>query len=434
MSEPGPTFTSSEPVRRARDRRITVPAKLAALTSWSPDREAAPEDAGLHESDVQAIWAAAEGLYRTGLHPAIALCVRHQGRVVLDRALGHARGNGPGDAPDEDKVLATPDTPFCTFSVSKAVTAMLIHLLDERDQIRLDDAVGEYIPEFSRHGKRRITIRHVLTHRAGIPSAPGDYADLDLLADWDRIVQRLCDAKPTLVAGRRLAYHAITGGYVLGEIIRRVTGKDVRAFLRDEVSSPLGLRWFGYGVKPDEVSLVARNYFTGAAVPPPLSTLVRRALGVPFDVASRVSNDPRYVTSIVPSGNVMATASELCTFFQVLLNQGELDGVRIFAPRTVRRALTESSYLELDLTLGLPLRYGLGFMLGSPFASVFGPATPHAFGHYGFINVLGWADPDRALSVGLLTSGKPFLGPHLWHLYALLRALARIGPTPRRRR
>ncbi len=430
MSETGASSPSRTIRARAHDRRIVVPKKLAELTTWSPAREARPEDAGLREPDVQAIWAATEGLYRTGLHPAIALCVRRHGRVVLDRAIGHVGGNGPGDAPDEPKVLATPDTPFCVFSVSKAVTAMLIHLLDERDELRLDDAVGEYIPEFSRHGKRRVTIRHVLTHRAGIPTVPGEHADLDLLADWDGILARLCDAEPTFSAGRRLAYHAITGGYVLGEIIRRVTGKDVRTFLRDEIKVPLGLRWFGYGVKPEELPFVARNYTTGGPVPPPISTLVRRALGVPFAAVAGLSNDPRYLTAVMPSGNLVATASELATFFQVLLNHGELDGVRLFAPRTVRRALTESAYLELDLTLALPLRYGLGFMLGAPFGSIFGPSTPHAFGHYGFINVICWADPDRDVSVSLLTSGKPFLGPHLYRLFEVLRT---IGHVCRRR-
>jgi CubicO group peptidase (beta-lactamase class C family) len=413
-----------------RDVRIAVPKKLAELTTWSPAREARPEECGLRERDVQAIWSAAEGVYRTGLHPAIALCVRRHGRVVLDRAIGHVRGNGPGDAPDEPKVLATPETPFCTFSVSKSVTVMFVHLLDERNALRLDDAVAEYIPEFGRAGKHRVTIRHVLTHRAGIPTVAGDAADLDLLTDWDGLLARLCDARPTFSAGRRLAYHAITGGFVLGEIVRRVTGKDVRTFLREELASPLGMRWFGYGVAPDELGFVARSYFTGGPVPPPMSLLVRRALGVPFEDAAAMSNDPRYLTGVVPSGNLVATASELATFFQLLLNDGELDGVRVFSPRTVRRALTESSYLELDLTLALPLRYGLGFMLGAPFASLFGPSTPHAFGHYGFINVIAWADPDRDVSAALLTSGKPFLGPHLYRLFELLRT---IGSVCRRR-
>ena len=426
MTDRSATTPQRSPVARARERRIAVPKKLAELTTWSPAREAPPEDGGLREADVQAIWRSVEGLYRTGVHPAIALCVRRHGRVVLDRAIGHVRGNGPGDAPDEPKVLATPESPFCVFSVSKSVTAMLIHLLDERNELRLDDAVAEYIPEFGRHGKQRVTIRHVLTHRAGIPTVAGDGADVSQLADWDGLVERLCDAKPTFAAGRRLAYHAITGGFVLGEIIRRVTGHDVSAFLRDEVTRPLGLRWFGYGVKRDELPFVARNYFTGSAVPPPLSLLVKRALGVPFEVAAELSNHPAYLTSVVPSGNLVATASELATFFQVLLNHGELDGVRLFAPRTVRRALTESAYLELDLTLALPIRYGLGFMLGAPFGSIFGPSTPHAFGHYGLLNVIGWADPDRDVAAALLTSGKPFLGPHLYRLFDLLRTIGAV--------
>ncbi|UJR79697.1 serine hydrolase domain-containing protein [Sandaracinus amylolyticus] len=408
-------------------RHCRIPHDLESVTDRDHGREVSPDRVGLSRRDVDAIWAKTEALYRTGTQPAIALCVRKRGEVVIERAIGHLAGNGPDDREDTPKVPIRASSPFCIFSVSKAVTAMVVHLLDDRGLLHIDDPVAEYLPEFGTHGKDRVTIRHVLTHRAGIPSVAGQHNDPELLLDWDRVVALLCDARPTFPPGRRLAYHAVTGGFVLGEIVRRVTGRDLRDVLRDEIAKPLGFRHFSYGVAPERVREVARNEFTGPPVPPGIHLLVQRALGVPFAEAVRISNDARYLTGVVPSGNVVATAYEVATFFDLLRNGGELGGARIFDRRTVRRALIETSYLELDLTLAFPVRYGLGLMLGAPRLSLFGPRTASAFGHLGFINVLGWADPERELSVALLTSGKPFVGPHLVRLVDLVRTITLRG-------
>jgi CubicO group peptidase (beta-lactamase class C family) len=411
-----------------RSVRIDVPGDLRSLITVAPELGDLAE-VGLSRAGVEQIWGAVEGLYRTGLHPAISLCIRRQGRVVLDRAIGHSSGNGPGDPPDAPRVTATPDTPFCIFSASKAITALLVHHLDDQGLVHIDDRVTEYLPEFGKHGKQDVTIRHVLTHRAGIPSLPADKRiDASVVCDWRRIIEQLCDAQPVWMPGRRLAYHAITGGYVLGEIVRRVTGKDVRQFLREVALDPLGFEGMDYGVPRERLGDVARNYATGREPPFPLSLLVGRALGVSFREAVEISNDPRWLSEIIPAGNIVATANEASRFYQMLLQEGELDGTRVFDKRTVRRARAESSYLEVDLTLGAPLRYGLGFMLGTPYVGLYGPDTEQAFGHLGFIEVFTWADPERALAVALLTSGKPFLGIHLRHVWGVLSAIARNCP------
>jgi CubicO group peptidase (beta-lactamase class C family) len=359
-------------------------------------------------------------LYRTGIHPAVQLCVRRHGQVLIDRAIGHASGNGPDDPPHGRKVLATPDTPFNIYSASKAVTAMVIHLLDQQRLVHLNDPVVEYIPEFGRHGKESITLQHVLTHRAGIPNLPPDVMDLDLLGHDDEIIARLCDAKPSWRPGRRLAYHAITGGFILGEVVRRVTGKSIRTVLKQELLQPLGFRWTNYGVPPRDVGKVARGYFTGPPVVPPLSTILERALGVPLQRAVVLSNDPRFLTAVIPAGNVVTTANELSRFYQLLLDGGTLDGVQVFEPRTIRRATQEHSYLEFDFTLVLPLRYAMGFMLGGRFLSLYGPDTANAFGHLGFTNIISWADPDRQIAGTLMTSGKPLVYPELYFLHDLM--------------
>jgi len=414
-------------------QRCRVPSDLDQVTSLAP--ETPPEEAGLERANVERIWQAARALYRTGVHPALQLCIRRHGEIVLHRAIGHAAGNAPQDSPDAPRVLCTTQTPFNIFSASKAVTAMLIHKLDEERLLHLEDPVCEFIPEFARHGKHRITIRHILSHRAGIPNLPPEAIDLDLLGRPERVVEILADARPRTRPGRLLAYHAVSGGFLLAEIARRITGSDARKLLEDRIAQPLGLRWLSYGVPLADVPRVAVNAFTGPPVPPPLTRVLRNALGTTLSHAVEISNDARFLTGIVPSANVVTTAEELSAFYQCLLEGGALGGVRVFDPRTVQHATAEQNHWELDFTLGLPIRYGLGFMLGGSPASLFGLDNPQAFGHLGLSNVIAWADPERDLSVALLNSGKPVLSTHVVRLVELMVAISRGMPKvqPRRR-
>jgi CubicO group peptidase (beta-lactamase class C family) len=412
-------------VRRAFETLVrTLPPEQVTTIG----EEADPREGGLAREDVEAIWSAAVGAYESGLYPALQLCLRRRGKVMIDRAIGHLRGNAPDDPPDAYRELATPRTLFNLFSASKAVTAMLIHLLDERRLIHLDDPVAHYLPEFGKHGKHRITLRHVLTHRAGIPQIPAEYVDVDLLAHPDRILQLLSDSKPYHYAGRKLAYHALTGGFVLGAVIERVTGKDARAFLRDEVLRPLKFDAFEYGVPPARLHDVAVNAFTGPTPVPPFSGLIRRALGIEMRSGVRMSNDPRFLHAIVPAGNICASANETSRFMQLLLDGGALDGVRVFDNRTIQRAIAEDSYLEVDLTLGLPIRYSMGFMLGARVASLYGLETTRVFGHLGFTMVMMWADPERDISVAITTSGKPVMSAGMLRTLWLPQVIARRCP------
>jgi CubicO group peptidase (beta-lactamase class C family) len=395
------------------------------VTSRNADGEIDPRDVGLTRKAVDEIWGSVVGLYKTGLHPAIALCVRHRGALLVDRAIGHLRGNAPTDPPDVPRVPIRHDSLFNLYSGSKAITAMLIHLLDERGLVHLDDPVAEYIPEFAQHGKEWATVRHILTHRAGIPAVVGE-VDVDLLADDARLLKLICETEPVSPPGRRLAYHALTGGYVLGEVVRRVTGRNLRQFLHDEVLVPLGFKSFNYGVAPADIDKVAENAFTGAPPFPPYSWFLKRSLGVGIHDAVRWSNSPKFLTAIVPSGNIIGTAEEGSRFFELLLRGGELGGVRVFDRRTVRRAVAEQTYLEVDSFLGVPVRYGMGFMLGSNWFSLYGSDSPNAFGHVGFTTVVAYADPDRDISVCLMTSGKPFITPGQVAWLNIARTIAKL--------
>lgn len=406
------------------EHRLSIPADLDEVIRIDRTAECDPRDVGMSEAGVAAIWDKVIEHYRTGYQPSISLCLRRHGKVVMKRSIGHASGADPADPPDGPKTVMHPDTPVCVFSASKAVTAMLIHLLDERGGLHIDDRVVEYIPEFGKYGKDTITLRHVLTHRAGIPFAKQKGRETDILSDWDGILTLLCDAAPRSRHGRRLSYHAITGGFILGEVIQRVTGKSLATVLDEEFRQKLGVTHFTYGCRPEQLPDVARSAMMGEAPKPPFDLILKRALGIEFERIAAFANDPAFLTSVVPSGNMVATADEMGRFYQMLLNGGQFEGNEIFEPRTVRRARNESAYLELDHTLMLPVRYGLGFMLGGDLASLYGPDTGEAFGHLGFSNTMTWADPARELSVAYLTTGKTFVPLELWAQREALAAIA----------
>jgi CubicO group peptidase (beta-lactamase class C family) len=319
-------------------RRVRVPKDLGPLTTRSPAERPAAEG-GMTEDGVERIWAATEKLFRHGVHPAIGLTIRREGVVVLDRTVGWSHGVGPEEPADATPVLATPETPFCLFSASKAVTATVIHLLDERGLLHVGDRVGEYVPEFVGPGKHRITIDHVLSHRAGIPNIPGSAIDMDRIQDHDFIMGHLNEALVRTRPGSRLSYHAISGGFVLAAIVRAVTGKELKDVLREEILEPLGFRWMNYGVAEADLPLVGTAHCTGLPPVPPLSTALTRAFGMPLDAVTRVSNDPRFLTAEIPSANAVSTPNELSRFMELLRRGGQLDGTRIMEPRTIRREI-----------------------------------------------------------------------------------------------
>jgi len=411
-----------------RDRLETLVRVLPAEEVSDRGPEVDPRAVGLDRKTIEAIWRACTATYRTGLYPGLALCVRRQGKVILDRTLGHVRGNAPHDPPDAHKVVASPKTLWNLFSASKMVTAMLVHLCDQRGLLHLDDPVMRYLPEFGEHGKDRITLRHVLTHRAGIPNIPPQFADVGLLERPSEILALLSRQKPRWRPGRRLAYHALTGGFVLGAIVEKVMGKSLRDVMRDEVLAPLGFDAFNFGVPPARLPEVAVNAFTGPRVLPPISLFLKRALSVDFVEAVRVSNDPRFLTSVVPAGNIITTANEASRFMQLLLDGGTLDGVRVFDTSTIVRAIAEQTFFEIDLTLGVPIRYSMGFMLGGRLASLYGLRSQRAFGHVGFTNVFLYADPSRDIAVSLMTTGKVALSPGLARTLMIMQTIAHRIP------
>ena len=170
--------------------------------------------------------------------------------------------------------------------------------------------------------------------------------------------------------------------------------------LRDEILDPLRFRWNSYGVAEQDIPEVALNYITGPPTAPPFSLLLTRALGLGLEDLVDASNDPRFLSAIVPAANVVTTANELSRFYELFRVGGELNGVRVLAPETIRHALTEQSRLEVDLSLGFSTHFGYGLMLGARLLSLFGRDTQHAFGHLGFTNIRLGRSPARAVVRG----------------------------------
>ncbi len=394
-------------------------------------REIDPRGVGLSTQDVEAIWSSVVTFYKSGLHPAIALCIRRRGEIILDRAIGHARGNSPQDPEGTPLVKATPDTLYNFFSGSKSVTAMLIHLLQQEEQLHVDEPVATFIPEFAKRRKHSITIRDVLTHRAGIPPTPEEAIDLDLLSKPEEIVRAFCDLEPTHRPGSVQAYQAVTSGYILGEIIRRVTGQDIREFLTKKVREPLKMEHFNYGVAPELLDRVAVDAFTGPTPTWPYKNLVHVAFGASMRELVELGNDPRFRTAVSPAANVIATPEEISRFFETLLCGGTYQDVRIFEQRTVARAVEPQVTGQVDRVLMMPIPLSMGFMLGLRSFGFYGPRTANAFGHLGFTNVLGWADPDRDISVGFMNTGKPLLSARMLAWLNVTRVIGTRIPRDR---
>jgi CubicO group peptidase (beta-lactamase class C family) len=405
-----------------------IPRDLDSVINIDSKKEVDPHDVGLLQPDVDRIWDSIIKVYKTGVHPAVTACIRHQGKVVLSRSIGHVSGNGPYDGPATEKVVATTDTPMCLYSTSKGITALLMHMLQEDGLINVSDPVAFYAPEFARKGKDNITIHQILAHRGGIPGLPKDVA-IETLWDEDKTWELLCDAEPIVTDGSKLAYHAITGGFVLERVIRKVTGDNINAYITKKIREPMGMKYFTYGIEPEHRDDLAMTYATGPRPGLLMGAFIKRALGADILSLEETCNDPRFQDAIIPAGNLAGTAEEVGRFFQMMLNGGKWGRRRICSEKTVARATQEFGSRTLDRTLFIPMRFSAGLMLGDEPFGVWGPNSRHAFGHLGLINKFAWADPQRDMSACILTSGIPIIAHHILPLVNVMRDIGNTIPV-----
>ncbi|MFV0494224.1 lipase LipE [Mycobacterium sp.] len=406
------------------DGKIRVPADLDAVTAIGEE-----EHGGVGGATVERIWQAARHWYRAGMQPAIQLCLRRNGWVVLNRAIGHGWGNAPTDESGTDQVPVTTDTPFCVYSASKGITATVVHMLAEQGFFALDDRVCQYLPSYTSHGKDLTTIRHVLTHSAGVPFPTGPKPDLRRADDHDYAQEQLSYLRPLHRPGRVHIYHALTWGPLIREIVYASTGRDIRDIRATQILEPLNFRWTNFGVADADVPQVAPSHPTGRPLPPGIAAIFRKAIGGTVHEIVPYTNTPAFLTAVVPSSNTVSTANELSRFAEIWRRGGELDGVRVIRPERLRSAVRPARRLRPDFAVGLkPARWGTGFMLGTNRFGPFGRHAPAAFGNLGLTNIAVWADPARGLAAGLISSGKPGRDPEAGRYTALMDTIAAAIP------
>ncbi len=408
--------------RRVRDAGALLPRTTVDVHPVEEVTRRGPESPS--DLPFERAWSDVEKMYDTGLHPAIALHVVHKGRVVLDRTIGHLE-NVPWGPTNQ---VATPDTLFNLFSASKIITSALVHALIDDGFFHLDTPVVDLVPEFAGHGKEAILLRHLLSHTAGIPHMPQD-VDLDACLDGGGFpLELLGQLRPLSAPGKRVAYHPMTSWFLIQAMIERSTGQELGGLLRDRILDPLGFDHMDYGVPDALVDQVARHALTGPPVPGIMDRIFKDTVGVDVDAAVRWTNDPRFLTAVLPSANIIGAPHEVSRFLTMLLQGGQLDGVRVLSEDAVKRMTTVATPRAFDGTFGFPMRYGMGVMMGGRRFSLFGLNTAGAFGHLGMSNVVVFADPARDLAVTFLNTGKPMMDLGMVRWYLVLQRIASMVP------
>lgn len=348
-----------------------------------------------------------EGQFARGLRLGAQWVIVQGGRVAADLHAGYAD-------PARQHVV-TPHTPFLAFSVSKPFTAFVVHQLAERGQLDLHAPVAVYWPEFAQKGKEKVTVWQVLAHQAGIPTY-NLRRQVFLWPDWERVTRQVAAAPLQFPPGARTAYHTVNFGFILGEVVRRVTGQPIGVYLEHEIIHPLGLR---------DTRLTLPDQWRARAAQ-------IQAYEPDQFLAATVFAQPAIRHALIPGASLNSTARDLAVFFQMLLNGGEYAGRRYAQPETVAR-MTGMVSDRHDDTLGYPVRWGLGVHLGGHSLpgrpQSFGwQSTPRTFGHIGQGSTcMAWADPDLDLVVAFTSNRlhpSPFGHALLQELSDMARAVA----------
>ncbi len=338
-----------------------------------------------------------------GAHLGAQLYVSQRGRALADIALGQAR----------DGVPMTRDTAMLWFSAGKPLTAVAVAQLVERGALDWETPVAAVVPEFAAAGKEFITLRHVLTHTAGLHRADV----LDPLLSWEQKTARVCAlaADPVWPPGQRAAYSASVGWHLLGEVARRVTGREFAPHLRDAVLEPLGLHATSLDSdSADAPANAAWVFDTREAAPKPLEFW----------------NTPAAFRTCLPGGSARGPVRELGRFYEALATSGG----GVLRPETIRAITARARHGMFDETFQFQTDCGLGFILNSNRGGLQMPygygreAGADAFGHSGQQSSCAFADPERGLVVAWACNGLPGERRHQQRQRAvndaILRALA----------
>ncbi|GAA4232781.1 CubicO group peptidase (beta-lactamase class C family) [Streptosporangium album] len=315
-----------------------------------------------------------------------AFCLYRDGRPVVD-AWGGIADPVSGRTWQENTLALM-------FSATKGPTALAVHLLAERGVLDLDTPVAKYWPEFGAAGKEHIPVRWVMSHRAGIAAVDADLTLHEVFA-WDPVIEAIAAQAPQWEPGTAVGYHARTFGWILGEVVRRITGQRFGGFFAREIAAPLGLDfWIGLPEEEEErVAVVlpdqmpGRDFFTG-------ESLMVRVMSGPSGLFAYndMWNRRDLHAAEMPSSNGIGDARSLARVYAATI--GDVDGMRLLRPETVERAAALEAE-ETDLVIGVPTRVGTGLHLGAGL----GPGVgPRSFGHPGAGGSTAWADPEAGIA------------------------------------
>ena len=354
---------------------------------------------------------------KSGFERGAAITVEIEGEKVIDL--------WGGIDSEEKNTTWQEDTIVNVFSTTKGIAAICLLQLIEKGLLDLDKPVADYWPEFAQNGKENIPVRYLFCHKSGLcgvrePLQPGAFSD------WELICDELAKQEPLWEPGSAHGYHAITYGHLVGELLRRIDGRTIGTYFREEIAEPLDLDfWIGlpdsefhrvsdiYPSKPSPLQflfpLIAK--LPRFLLPGPTKFLVdfgdtSKPVGAAFNNPPISSNEgmeantKKWRNAEIPAANGHATARSIAKLYGVLANGGSLDDFHLLSPDTIERG-RETQSDGKDLVLGgMHTRFGLGFMLGTENVSM-GP-NPNAFGHGGAGGSLGFSDPDNHISLGFV--------------------------------
>ena len=296
------------------------------------------------------------------------------------------------------------DTLVCMMSVAKGVTAIAVAILMDRGELDIDQPVATYWPEFAQQGKEGVLVRWVLDHRAGLPALVDEPLWPGATFDREAMVGALERARPLWEPGTVAAYHVQTQGYILGELVRRITGEPIGEFVRREITDPLGADYW-LGLPEREFGRTAdllpnqRSRLIAARDAEAQDSLRVLALAQNPDWPWRdMVNSTEWRTSEIASASGHGTGRAVARIYAAMANGGAVDGVRLLSPEAVGR-ISEMQHNMIELVQERHYRQGLGVLLNSPDAVYMGPHE-EAFGHHGIGGSAGFADPVDRVSFG----------------------------------
>jgi len=356
------------------------------------------------QAEVQAV---IDGLVDSGAERGLQVAVYRHGDQVVDAVAGVAdRSTGRP---------VTSDTPFYATSTAKGVAATVVHVLAERGLLGYDTRIAELWPEFAAHGKKAATVRDALTHSVGVPGLPVD-TQPEAFLDWDAMCALIAGAKPWWTPGTRTGYHAQTFSWIVGEIVRRATGRRISQVLRDEVSGPLGIAdELFFGVPTSELGRLARledQEYPADAIPP--GDEEAPAFGAPPDEHdgwvwappatmpdATFGNRADLLATDIPAGGTM-TARAVARMYAALMH--DVQGVRLVSNERLRQ-ITAVAVSGIDEVLGFPAARGLGYDVGG----LGGPLdSPTLFGMAGSGGTAAYADTASGIAIAVMKNVNTF--------------------------